>query len=183
MNLNSTLAALALAMLLAPGLARAGDGHDHGDAAPAPGGPALPRFAAVSESFELVGVLEGRRLALYLDRAADNSPVPEARIELEIAGAKLQATRQGPDAYEVLLASPPAPGVLPITATVTVGQEMDLLAGELDIHEAAHGEAAAPVPPWKTYGGWALGGFSALALSWAGRRALAARRSATGATA
>ena len=34
-------------------------------------GTALPRFAAVSETFELVGVLDGKQVTLYLDRFAD----------------------------------------------------------------------------------------------------------------
>ena len=42
----------------------AGDGHDHGDTAPAATGTALPRFAAVSETFELVGVLVVGTLSL-----------------------------------------------------------------------------------------------------------------------
>ena len=36
----------------------------------------------------------------------------------------------------------PKPGVLPITATVTAGAEVDLLAGELDLHEAPHADEA-----------------------------------------
>jgi cobalt-zinc-cadmium efflux system outer membrane protein len=35
-------------------------GHDHGEAPAAPAGPALPRFAATSDLFELVGVLDGQ---------------------------------------------------------------------------------------------------------------------------
>jgi hypothetical protein len=116
----------------------AGDGHDHGDAAPAATGTALPRFAAVSETFELVGVLDGKQVTLYLDRFVDNTPVRGAQIELEIDGTKFKAEAHGDDAYEVVLKEAPKPGVLPITATVTAGAEVDLLAGELDLHEAAH---------------------------------------------
>ena len=72
----------------------AGEGHDHGDAAPAAVGQALPRFSAVSETFELVGVLNGKQITLYLDRFADNSPVRGAQIELEIGGAKFKAEKQ-----------------------------------------------------------------------------------------
>jgi hypothetical protein len=119
-------------------------------------GPALPRFAAVSETFELVGVLNGKQITLYLDRAADNAPVTDAQIELEIGGAKLKAEKHE-DAYEVVLAAAPKPGVLPITATVTAGKEVDLLAGELDLHEEAHADEAAHVHSWKEYAGWAAG--------------------------
>jgi hypothetical protein len=118
-------------------------GHDHGDAAPAAVGQALPRFSAVSEAFELVGVLSGKQITLYLDRFADNSPVRGAQIELEIGGAKFKAEKQGEDEYEVVLPNEPKPGVLPVAATVIAGNETDLLAGELDIHEEAHTEEAA----------------------------------------
>ena len=104
MKSSLSLTALGLAaVLLFTGLrAQAGDGHDHGDAAPAATGTALPRFAAVSETFELVGVLDGKQVTLYLDRFADNAPVRGAQIELEIAGAKFKAEAHGDDAYEVV---------------------------------------------------------------------------------
>lgn len=143
----------------APPLAQAGEGHDHGAAAAVAAGPALPRFTAVSETFELVGVLQGRQLTLYLDRAADNTPVSGARIELDIAGARLQAQPHD-DLYEVVLAAEPQPGVLPITATITAGQDTDLLAGELDLH--AQVAEAAPARSWRTDAAWSGGAFVGL---------------------
>lgn len=154
----------------------AGPGHDHGDAAPAAVGQALPRFSAVSETFELVGVLSGKQITLYLDRFADNSPVRGAQIELEIGGAKFKAEKQGEDEYEVVLPDEPKPGVLPIAATVIAGNETDLLAGELDIHEEAHSEEAVATIAWTKYAGWAAGAVSVLALLlWGGRRLMGAR--------
>jgi hypothetical protein len=184
MRLTSLLAALSfVAALLLPPLARAGEGHDHGDAAPAATGPALPRFAAVSDSFELVGVLNGKQITLYLDRAADNAPVTDAQIELEIGGAKFKAEKHE-DAYEVVLAAAPQPGVLPITATVTAGKEVDLLAGELDLHEEVHADEAAHVHSWKEYVGWAAGALAALAiLILIARRFAASRQRRAGAAA
>ena len=74
------------------------------------------------------------------------------------------------------LPAEPKPGVLPITATVTVGNETDLLAGELDVHEVAHADEAAHRHSWKEYAVWALGGLAALgALAFAGRRVMASR--------
>ncbi|GAP34247.1 MAG TPA: hypothetical protein PK306_05395 [Aquabacterium sp.] len=183
MKSTHPLAALSLAaFLLGAGMpAAAGDGHDHGDAAPAAAGTALPRFAAVSETFELVGVLDGKQVTLYLDRFADNAPVRGAKIELEIAGAKFSAQAHGDDAYEVVLKEAPKPGVLPITATVTAGAEVDLLAGELDLHEAPHADEAVHEHSWKEYAGWAVGGLAALAvLVLGGRRLMAARQPQTG---
>jgi hypothetical protein len=177
MKLPHSLAALLVAAILVAAPAWAGEGHDHGDAAPAAVGEALPRFTAESETFELVGVLSGKQITLYLDRFADNSPVRDAQIELEIGGANFKAEKQGDDEYEVVLPEAPKPGVLPVTVTVTAGNEADLLAGELDIHEAAHTEEVAHTQSWTEYAGWAAAGVGLLALlAWGGRRAFGARR-------
>ncbi len=184
MNFPNLPAALCAAAILAASPAWAGPGHDHGDAAPAAVGQALPRFSAVSETFELVGVLSGKQITLYLDRFADNSPVRGAQIELEIGGAKFKAEKHGDDDYEVVLPEAPKAGVLPVTATVTAGNEADLLAGELDLHEAAHTEEAAHAHSWTEYAGWAAAGIAALALlGWGGRRVMNARSARAGAAA
>jgi hypothetical protein len=176
MKLPHTLAALLVAAVLVAAPAWAGEGHDHGDAAPAAVGQALPRFSAVSETFELVGVLSGKQITLYLDRFADNSAVRGALIELEIGGAKFKAEKQGEDEYEVLLPEAPKPGVLPVTATITAGTETDLLAGELDIHEEAHTEEAVATHAWTETAGWGAGGVAVLVLLlWGGRRLMGAR--------
>lgn len=169
------LALLVAAILLAPP-AWADEGHDHGDAAPASAGVVLPRFTAESETFELVGVLSGKQIKLYLDRYADNSPVRDAQIELEIGGAKFMAAKHGEDEYELVLPEAPKPGVLPVTATVTAGKEVDLLAGELDIHEGSHDDEAAHKNSWTEYTGWATAVLAALALlAWGARRIMGAR--------
>jgi hypothetical protein len=185
MKYHSLLALiLVAALVLTPQLAKAGDGHDHGPATPAASGPAMPRFEATSELFELVGVLNGKLITLYLDRTADNSPVTEAQIELEVGGQKFKATRQGKDEFEVLLPQAPKTGVLPIAATVTAGADTDLLAGELDIHAEAAPQAPAHVHSWKEVAGWAAGGLAALAvLLLAGRRLVAARQPRMGSAA
>jgi hypothetical protein len=176
MNFPKLPAALLAAAILLAVPAWAGEGHDHGEAAPAAVGQALPRFSAVSETFELVGVLSGKQITLYLDRFGDNSPVRGAQIELEIGGAKFKAEKQGEDEYEVVLPEAPKEGVLPVTATVTAGNEVDLLAGELDIHEAGHADEAVDTHSWTEYAGWGAGGLAALVLlAWGGRRVMSAR--------
>lgn len=184
MNPISLRAALCAAMLLLfTGAASAADGHDHDAPASAAGGPALPRFAAVSETFELVGVLDGKQLALYLDRFADNSPVKDAQLSLEIDGTSVKVEPHGEGEFEVVLAQAPAAGVLSITATVVAGNESDLLAGELDIHEAAHADAAAK-PLWQRVAVWGFGAVAAVVLvtllAASIRRTLAARQSRVG---
>ena len=176
------LVAFSLAtLLLLPRWAMAAGGHDHGEGAQAAMGAALARFAAVSELFELVGVLNGKQITLYLDRAADNSPITEAKIELEIDGKKYQAAKRGSEEFEVVLPQAPKSGVLPITATVIAGADTDLLVGELDIHEVAHADAAAHGLSWQPYAAWAAGGMAVLALLLSvGRRVLSSRRACVG---
>lgn len=190
MKINPILAVIGIvAALVLPPSVQAGPGHDHGPAAaPAATGPALPRLAAESELFELVGVLDGRRLTLYLDRSDDNAPVLGAQIELEIAGAKFVAQKHSEeaDAYEIVLPADPKPELLPVTATITAGADIDLLAGELDLQahtdDAAHAHAHAHT--WQEFGLWAGGAAAGLAaLIVIGRRLAAARQRRAGAAA
>ncbi|MFO1197109.1 MAG: hypothetical protein U1E86_09065 [Burkholderiaceae bacterium] len=171
------------AALLAASLAlpvAAGPGHDHGDAPQPSSASASPRFEAVSDAFELVGILDGKRLTLYLDRADDNSPVANAKLEVEFGSVKLQLTEKGDGVFEAELNEPPASGVTPVTAVVAAGGEPDLLAGELDIHEDESGHEASSF--WSirsivSAAGLGAGAVALLAaLGWAARRALAAPR-------
>jgi hypothetical protein len=165
---SALLAAAALLLLMLTTAAIAGPGHDHGDeAAPAAAGPALPRFVATSDLFEVVGVVDGKKLTLYLDHAATNEPVKDAKLELELGGAKVQVQPHAEGEFEATLAQELNPGVIPVTATVSTPKETDLLAGELDLHEEQHGEAIKPASPWKKYAMWSAGGIAGLAiLAW-----------------
>ncbi|AMM26865.1 hypothetical protein [Variovorax sp. PAMC 28711] len=183
MNPLFSRAALCAALLfLFAGAVSAADGHDH-DAPAASGGPALPRFTAVSETFEMVGVLNGMQLTMYLDRFADNSPVKDAQLSLEIDGAGVKVEPHGEGEFEAVLAQVPTAGVLSITATVVAGNESDLLAGELDIHEAAHADAVAK-PLWQRIALWGFGAVAAVVIAalFAAfiRRTSTARRSCVG---
>jgi len=63
--------------------------------------PALPRLAAQSELYELVAVLEGDHLTIYLDRFEDNAPVSGANITVSIDGAPVTAEATGNETYVV----------------------------------------------------------------------------------
>lgn len=133
--------------------AHAGDGHDHGDAAPTATGPALPRFSAVSELFELVGIVDGKMLTVFLDRFEDNAPVQGAKVELELGGAKVALEEHEPGVFEGSFAEAPKPGVIAVTATVSTPKDTDLLAGDLDIHEEEH-EHAEGTRDWGDFAPW-----------------------------
>ena len=170
LSLLSTLG-LALVLGLVPPAVHADAGHDHGEAPAAAAGPAMPRFAATSDLFELVGGLDGAQLSLYLDHSADNRPVADAQLELDLGGKPLALTRVAEGEFRATLAAPPPEGEIPVTATVVAGDESDLLAATLDVHATdAHTDPAAP--PWRRAWAWGAGAAAAvLALGWALRRA------------
>jgi membrane fusion protein, heavy metal efflux system len=181
---HSLLTAAALSGLLIsyPQGALAGPGHDHGGAPAAASGTASPRFSAVSEAFELVGILNDKQLTLYLDRFETNEPVKNAKIELEFGGTKVPVQSNALGYYEATLAAAPKPGVIPVVITITAGKESDLLAGDLDLHaeakplpgaavgKDAHGHAhdeKGHVHSWKEYlplAGGIAAGLAVLAL-------------------
>jgi len=149
-------------------------GHDH-DAPAASTGPALPRFSAVSDAFELVGVVNGKQLTVYLDRFQDNAPVRDAKVDLEIGGEKLALERHADGEYAGTLAGELKPGVIAVTAAIVAGGESDIVAGELDLHEqtVAH---EAHARSWRQYAAWAAGALVVLgAVAWAMRRRANAR--------
>lgn len=180
MTSKSILAFLCLAALMAAASAAADDGHNH-DAAPvAPSGPALPRFAALSEGFELVGIVNGKEVTVYLDRFADNSPVRGAKVDLEVGGAKVELKEHEPGKFGGALSQEPKTGVVAVTATVFAGNETDILAGELDVPEETHAEAE-QAHSWREYTGWVgAAAVAAVLLGWAVRRSIAGRRARAG---
>lgn len=175
----TTLCLLSLA-LAGPPPTWADAGHDHGPAPVATvGAGALPRFTAESDDFELVGVLDGQQLSLYLDHASDNRPVQGAKLELELGGVKLALTARGDGEFAATLAQPLKPGVVSVSATVVAGTQSDLLAGDWEIKADAPSDVSPGRPAWKVYGTWAATGLLALALLWVGWRRLRATRTAS----
>lgn len=151
LGLGLAVAALLIAVawaLTQRGLAFRGDTREAREpAASAPASPGIvgrtgvdpvPRFAASSERFELVGALDGRRLTLWLDRFSDNAPLTGATLELEIGDLKFVA-KAVDDRYEFELPAPLPAGVSPVTVTVTTADEVDLLAADLVVPTRGEG--------------------------------------------
>lgn len=170
MQIRKLFTCAALAALLA----LASQAHSH-DAPTQAAATALPRFAVASEAFELVGVLDGRQLALWLDRAPDNSPVETAQVQLELGGRKVDVKPRGGGELEATLTEALKPGVVPVTATIVAGGERGVLAGELDLRgkQAPHAHARS----WRSYAAWA--GLSIAALVVAGWLVARVRRNAS----
>ncbi len=180
-RLLTLFAGSVLTLAVSIGNAIAGPGHDHGDAAAAtPTGPTAPRFEAHSDLFELVGVLEGEELSVFVDRFADNAPVLKAELALESGAIKATGEFHNDTGdYKFKAAGFAKPGSYPVTITVSAGDEVDILAGNLvvpDEHADDHAESAAV--PGRL--GMVAGGLMILvALLWVGRR-LQKRRGAGG---
>jgi hypothetical protein len=138
----------------------AGEGHDHGEAPTAATGTAAPRLTSHSDLFELVGMVEGNEMKIYLDRFATNEPVTDAKIEVEIGNIKGIAEAQADGSYIFKNYVFTKPGDLSVSFTVIAGKDADLLAGDLKIDgpidDHAHDEAAKPWLSWAAYAGGAL---------------------------
>ncbi len=121
--------------LLLPGLLMAGGGddHSHGPATPAPVASTAQalRVEAASDLFELVGVLDGDKLVIHLDRFATNDPVTGAKITVEGGPLKATAAVEKGGIYTVAAAGLAAPGTHPLVFTVLAGEASDLLTGDL----------------------------------------------------
>jgi membrane fusion protein, heavy metal efflux system len=121
----------------------AGPGHDHGHDAPANvTSPASPRFAASSDLFEVVGILKDKELLVFVDRFETNEPVTKATVELEVNGVKKMGTLK-PDMGEFTFAADTfaKPDSYAIALTITAGDDIDILAGNLVVPEVINDHA------------------------------------------
>jgi membrane fusion protein, heavy metal efflux system len=139
--------AFACAAVLWSGVS-AHEGHDRGTEAPAvTGAPASPRVVATSENYQFVGIVEGEVLVIYLDRAADNSPVTTASIELTLDGEPTKVEpNQKDNTYEATSHLLRKPGSHEVLVKLSDGSTKDLLVGALVI------------PAWENNGGGAGAG-------------------------
>lgn len=151
---------------LVPALAYAGgdssDGHTHGGAVPPEViADVAPRTSTQSDEFELVAVLAAGKLTLYLDRYADNAPVPDVEVEVESGAFKAVAAQIAPGVYAVPGQAFANPGKHPLTISVQAGDTADLLSATLDLAapqtgvEHAHG--------WGEWAVWSASGVLLLA--------------------
>ncbi len=131
--LRCLIAPLALASLLSGGPLAAHEGHDHGAPAANMTTSGSPRVALHSDTYELVGVLRGARLTLFLDRYAGNEPVVDARIAMTIGASGDVVAMPTPDGTYVLSSDLlVGTGPLELVIAITHAQGDDLLIGTLE---------------------------------------------------
>lgn len=138
--------------------AHAHEGHDDA-ASPAVSiaGGGAPRFEAVSDMFEIVGIVDKGAMTLFLDRYATNDPVADAKVDIEAGPAKGPAQANPDGTYTFKHAALAAPGQFPVTIAVTIGNDADLLTGELVIPDPNALNANAETNSNWNQLGWAAG--------------------------
>ena len=122
------------------------DGHTHAaqvSVVAAPISMASPRITTETDQFELVSVLEGKVLTLYLDQFGTNTPVTNAQIEVESGAWKAVATEVSPAVYAVPVDLLTQPGKHPLAITVQAGDVADLMNATLEVGPASVANANA----------------------------------------
>jgi membrane fusion protein, heavy metal efflux system len=155
---KSFLAAVAAGLVFASPVAFADDGHDHGAEAPAAVGAVAPRLAAMSDKHEMVAVVRGDELVIWINRFADSAPVTDAQVDVTIDGATARAEAQPDGTYHVPAGplagheeKPHGKGPEPldehsVLVSVTTPEGTDLLTGALSHDHEAHGHGDSATP-------------------------------------
>ena len=137
----------ALTLAISP-TSYAGPGHDHGDEKPnQQQAQKMPRFYAESNLYELVGVIRGKQITLYLDRYATNEVVKGASIDVEVDGAKVAAKSHGDGEYLIELKDKIKDQPTPISININDGGELDILVSTIDLSQFGNSS----VTNWKTW--------------------------------
>ncbi|HMM55074.1 MAG TPA: hypothetical protein PKC23_08665 [Candidatus Desulfobacillus sp.] len=148
------LSGLVLLAMLAPTLWAHGD-EDHGTAAAVATAQAeiAPRAEALGEAFEVVAVLAGGRLTLYVDRQEDNSPVANAVVEVDSDDFKAVAEPIAPGEYAAPGEALSRPGRHPLAVSIQTAEAADLLATTLEVAAPPAGARGASWSAWAGWGG------------------------------
>ena len=133
------VAAVVVALLAPPIMVvQAHEGHDHG---PSEVRHRAARSACICafRDFELVGILRGDRLIIYLDRFATNEPVTTADIAVTIGDATeaLNAEWAAEGTYTLKMPQLQSAGPVELVFSITGEPGEDLLAGTLTVPQNA----------------------------------------------
>ncbi len=141
------MAPCALAVLCNTAPLAAHEGHDHGAKAAPVVSTTSPRLALHSDAYELVGVLRGNRLTLFLDRYASNEPVTDAAVAVTIGtGGEVAAEVAADGTYTWSSPISYGAGPLELVVAITHASGDDLLIGTLERPMATSPSVAGPVP-------------------------------------
>ena len=116
-------------------VASAHEGHSHDkEIKPQSNVAAAPTLTAVSENYELVAIVQGRQMTVYLDQFESNTPVIDADLDFDFSGTGVKATRNADGTYSVVLPkNADLKSTMPVTITILAAAGPDLLSGDLVI--------------------------------------------------
>ena len=118
---------------IALGSVLAHDGHDHGEQVKAPPIKAMSRADATSDQFELVAVVRGLELEIFLDDFATNEPVEGAIIEVETPAGPAKAKSFPGKPYRLSAPWLSKPGAVDLIFTVATNGGTDILPLTLNV--------------------------------------------------
>jgi len=144
----AALRACALALVLfTSSPVPAHEGHDHGAEPPPAPVAAAPRAEAVSKRFELVAVVAGADLVLYLDDVTTNAPVAGAGLAVSMAGQpRRKAIETASGTYRLPLPWPAGSTHNDLMVGVSANGATDVLSLDLDLDEAPAATASTGAP-------------------------------------
>src|SRR4051812_1503869 len=146
-------AALMTAVLLGSAAVLAHGGEDHSHDKPAAAVTAAqPRVSIHSEQYELVGVLRGPWLDVYLDHFGTNEPVTGAKIAITIGDEEATAEPSPDGTYKVASAKFGSSAPLELVFDVKAKAGDDLLIGTPTLPDKAAVTVPGTTPPAP---GWA----------------------------
>ena len=119
--------------ILAAGPLLAHEGDDHGEQVKAPPVKAASRADAMSDQFELVAVIRGTELEIFLDDFATNEPVEGAVIEVETPAGPAKAKSFPGQPYRLAAPWLSKPGAIDLIFTVTANGVTDILPVTLNV--------------------------------------------------
>lgn len=137
----TTNLAVSIPALAGPG--HSGDeGHSH-DALTADSAQS-PRVSAISESFQIVGILKGGALTIYVDREPDNVPVTKGKLSVSVGGETIEAAANADGTFEIAAKEAwTKPGEHEVQFTLAADGKTDLLGGVLAIPDRGQRTATA----------------------------------------
>ena len=141
------VAAALLVIALSPAPVLAHEGEDHAAPPPASPGNVAPRLEAASEAFELVGIVNGDAMSLFLDRFETNEPVSEAAIDVTAGGETVRAESLADGTFRVAAPWLAKTGPLDLTFAISAAAGSDLLIATLERPSPAEPTAAAAHGP------------------------------------
>jgi membrane fusion protein, heavy metal efflux system len=131
-------------------------GHEDDDATrSALASSTYPRVSAHSELYELVGIVRGERLSIYVDQFATNEPVADAKVKVAIADAEpVDAEPAEKGVYTTSFPRSARIGSVEIVFSVSAASGDDLLVGALTLPsdtgsgDDAASSTGAPASSW-----------------------------------